>query len=134
MAPKSYLSLQELDVLLWRVYSLEIYDYKKNFPLQNYQCDRNNLMKVVLGYSASSNRSNRKKYWLYCGLYKFSNKILILDWTLTDYDPWKNGTKSRSIPPEQTSMVRTTYFYYSYLFIYLKLSYLIKLILCVTLI
>ncbi|KAI6223539.1 High-affinity choline transporter 1 [Aphelenchoides fujianensis] len=27
------------------------------------------------------------------------------DWRLTDYDPWGNGTKSASIPPEQTSMV-----------------------------
>ncbi|VDN55690.1 unnamed protein product [Dracunculus medinensis] len=34
------------------------------------------------------------------------------DWRLTEYDPWKNGTKSASIPDDQTNMVVPLVFQY----------------------
>uniref|UniRef100_A0A7E4UYU4 Sodium/solute symporter n=1 Tax=Panagrellus redivivus TaxID=6233 RepID=A0A7E4UYU4_PANRE len=34
------------------------------------------------------------------------------DWELTDYEPWSNGTKVHSIPPEQTNMVVPLVFQY----------------------
>ncbi|VDK63446.1 unnamed protein product [Onchocerca ochengi] len=34
------------------------------------------------------------------------------DWRLTDYNPWNNGTKSESIPPDQTNMVVPLVFQY----------------------
>uniref|UniRef100_A0A915Q563 High-affinity choline transporter 1 n=1 Tax=Setaria digitata TaxID=48799 RepID=A0A915Q563_9BILA len=34
------------------------------------------------------------------------------DWRLTNYNPWKNGTKSESIPPDQTNMVVPLVFQY----------------------
>ncbi|KAL3982077.1 High-affinity choline transporter 1 [Acanthocheilonema viteae] len=34
------------------------------------------------------------------------------DWRLTDYDPWNNGTKSESIPADQTNMVVPLVFQY----------------------
>ncbi|VDN01663.1 unnamed protein product, partial [Thelazia callipaeda] len=36
----------------------------------------------------------------------------IVDWRLTNYDPWKNGTKSESIPAHQTNMVVPLVFQY----------------------
>ena len=34
------------------------------------------------------------------------------DWTKTEYSPWRNGTKSAIIPPDQTNMVVPLVFQY----------------------
>ena len=34
------------------------------------------------------------------------------DWRLTEYEPWRNGTKSAIIPPDQTNMVVPLVFQY----------------------
>ncbi|VDM40251.1 unnamed protein product [Toxocara canis] len=41
-----------------------------------------------------------------------TGKCFIDNWSLTNYDPWKNGTKSESIPDAQTNMVVPLVFQY----------------------
>lgn len=39
-------------------------------------------------------------------------KLSVIDWTLTEYSPWNNGTKVESIPEDKRNMVVPLVFQY----------------------
>lgn len=43
---------------------------------------------------------------------QFKQSFVCLDWRLTDYSPWNNGTKSESVPEDQINMVVPLVFQY----------------------